>query len=92
MVHVYIMPLHLGGKTGECSGLVPQSPGLRLLVVRHRRGNTDVEPAVPGALGGHRGGPHKNNVCREGQPRLKQTRIWVYTTLLERMQIHRKIN
>ena len=44
-----------GWPAGECYRLVSQSPGLRMLALRHRCQHSDAQPAVSGAFCG-RGG------------------------------------
>ena len=45
---------------------------LWMLVVRYWCLHPNVESELPGPICGHRGGPHQNNLCWEGQPRSLQ--------------------
>lgn len=61
-----LCPWVAGGPVGECGGLVPQPPWVRLLDVWYRLFHSDAEPAVPGTLSGYHHRPHSHRGRRYG--------------------------
>lgn len=57
-----------GWQTRECHWLVPQSPGVWLLAVRHWCLHSNAQPELPGTFCGHSNWPCQNHLRWESLP------------------------